>query len=232
MRPLIGLLALGALLLQVSPADAQRRGGSSFSVQPIGHMLEITGYYGYAWTWSQDVTITYTNAPAISGSIDFKDSPYFGVGVDITARPGLQIQLLYTRQDTDLTFRVNRRDPTEDLTSATIEYWHIGGVGGRRLDKVMGFTSFTLGGTHYNWDEAADSVIGPISAGDNWRFSIILGLGAKYFASERVGLRFDARLPMTFTGGGLAFGTGGVGVVGTGIVQFTVSGGLFIALGA
>jgi len=237
-RPLIGLLALGAILLQASPASAQRGGGHSFSVQPIGHMLEITGYYGYAWTWSQDITVTYTVPPggpggqsSISGSIDIKDSPYYGVGVDITARPGLQIQLLYTRQDSDLTFRVNRRDPTEDLTAMTTEYWHIGGVGGLRQDKFMGITSFTLGGTHYNWDQATDSVLGPIPAGDNWRFSVILGLGAKYFASEKVGLRFDARLPITFTGGGVGIGTGGLSLVGTGIAQFTVSGGLFLALG-
>jgi hypothetical protein len=62
-----------------------------------------------------------------------------------------------------------------------------------------------------------------------------LGLGAKYFASERVGLRVQGRLYATFldSGGGVFCGFGGcsLGLFGTGVIQGDFSGGVTIAVG-
>ena len=70
---------------------------------------------------------------------------------------------------------------------------------------------------------------------DEWRFSIALGGGVKVEMSDKVGLRFQARLiiPMVFEGGSIYFGTGGSGVaVGayTAFVEGDFSGGLYYRL--
>jgi len=64
-----------------------------------------------------------------------------------------------------------------------------------------------------------------------WRFSVTLGVGAKYYASERMGIRaqFGLLIPMQWESGSLWCGSGGcAGAVsgGTTFGQGNVSGGL------
>jgi hypothetical protein len=85
----------------------------------------------------------------------------------------------------------------------------------------MPFTSITLGGTRF-------------SAGgdDEWKFSMIFGLGVKVYTSPKVGIMIQGNWPITFTDswGGVTVGTGGAGVAigGTGVSQLDVGGGLII----
>jgi len=217
------ILIVSILAALAGTASVER---SEAQVALFDHQVEIHGFGGYVWSSSQSFASPPPPNGIGSGDLDFKSSGWWGVALDINLPQGAQVELLYTRQDTDLVNKVNGIGPTETLASTAVEFWHIGGVYHRFSNsKVHPFTSFTLGGTRYILD-------GPID--DTWKFSVILGLGAKVHVNERFGIRAQARLPWTFTnmGAGLGFGTGGVslGVGGSGIVGFDLSGGLFLML--
>jgi hypothetical protein len=90
----------------------------------------------------------------------------------------------------------------------------------------MPFGMVTLGGVKYSFDQ--------LGYEDMWKFSMILGLGAKFYVNEKIALRVQGRMPFAFLGSSVGFGvgTGGAyaGVSGYGIAQFDVSIGLAILL--
>jgi hypothetical protein len=117
-----------------------------------------------------------------------------------------------------------------------VNYFQIGGLGFVAQGKAHPFASFSLGATWYDPAQRTIDVDGrTLQIGDEWRFSMILGLGAKYFPSDRVALRVQGHLYGTFldTGGGVFCGFGGcsLGLFGAGIFQADLSGGLTIAVG-
>jgi len=207
-----------------APSRAQysqppRKQSQSWGTQQQEHRLEIFGYGGYAWTGSIDAWYG-----AYSGELDVKDSGIWGIEADITVRPDAQLVLLYSRQDSKITFGYGGTKLSEG--DVAIEHWQIGGMSGVRKGKVMPFGMFTLGGTRVvpEWT-GADS-------DDVWKFSIILGLGAKIYINEKIGLRVQGRMPWIIVDGGAYLGCGGGGCYtsfgGSGIVQGDVSGGLFV----
>jgi hypothetical protein len=201
------ILSLGILLVS-SPLLAQ-----GFQFEQKDHKLEIIPEYGYVWTVSRSATYN-----GNGGDLDLKSSPFWGVAVDINAKPGVQARLLYRRQDTQLTWK--SLGTTEELGDAGVEYWHIGGIGGMTNNNVMPFTGLTLGATRY----FADGVE------DEWKFSIILSIGAKVYLNERIGLMVSGQMPYTFTDAFIGIGTGGLSLGGYGIAQFDVLAGLIIML--
>jgi hypothetical protein len=174
---------------------------------------------GYAWTMSMDV---YANG--FPGEIDLEDAAYYGAALDFNlAPPGAmkvaQVRLLYRRSDTN----VQARGFTFDIPDidAAVEYWHIGGVTGVVRGNAMPFATVTLGGTRL------------VAGGeDEWKFSMIFGLGVKVYSSPKFGFMLQGNWPITFTDtwGGVTIGTGGagVGIGGTGISQLDVGGGVII----
>ena len=71
---------------------------------------------------------------------------------------------------------------------------------------------------------------------DDWRFSVTLGGGIKYFISEKIGFRFQGRIkmPMYFAGGGIYVGTCGAGYgisAGTALLQADLTAGLIFQIG-
>jgi len=183
------------------------------------HKVEITPFGGYVWTVSRSFSDGINR-----GDLDIKSSGFYGIALDLNVKPGTQLELLYQRQDSDLTFKSGGFKET--LTDLAVEYWHIGAVGGIRRENVQPFTGLTLGGTRYDFKTAGFE--------DMWKFSVILQLGAKLYINERIGLRLQGRMPYTFLSGGvgLGCGTGGcyTSVGGTGIAQFDVSAALMILL--
>ncbi len=207
------------LIVDVTASVAQRRqtGGSTMTrgqSPQMNHRFEIIPFGGYVWTLSRRITF---GIPAQTGDLDIKDSGFWGVEMAFNVRPGSQVTLLYQRQNSDLTFKT--AGTTNNLGELGVEYWHIGGIGGVPKDNVFAFTGLSLGGTRY---------IARDSGGVDWKFSMILRLGAKVYLNERLGLLVQARMPYTFTNGGLAIGTGGVSFGGTGIAQLDLSAGLMI----
>ena len=205
------LILIVGLLVLASQAMAQQ-GSQGFHFEQPDHKFEIIPMYGYTWTVSQSATYNLQG-----GDLDFKNSGFWGIAIDINAKPGVQARLLYRRQDTKMTWK--QRGVTEELGDVAVEYWHVGGVGGMVKGNVMPFTSLTLGGTRYVTDLE-----------DNWKFSIILSIGAKLHLNDRIGLMVAGQMPYTFTDAFLGIGTGGVSIGGYGIVQFDVVAGLIIKI--
>jgi hypothetical protein len=214
-RMLPGVLCL----LLVAPAARAQYSASTTAARPAAaHKAELIPLGGYAWTMAMDV---YTGLT--TGELDFKDAAYYGAALDVNlAPPGAyktaQLRLLYRRSDSKLQLK-SYTDVQE--VDAAIEYWQIGGLGGVKKGNAMPFTCITLGGTRL---VAGDT--------DDWKFSMIFGLGVKVYTSPKVGFMIQGNWPITFTDtwGGVSVGTGGasVGITGTGISQLDVGGGLIV----
>lgn len=209
------LSVVSALLIVAAPAWAQ-------------HRAEITPFVGYLWGNSVD---TGRGKVGIAGEMNW------GVLLDINVRPGGQVELSYARQDTRITQETFGTGIKRDLTDVAVNYFQIGGLGYMAQGAAQPFMSFTLGATWYDpkQETITDDEGRVYQISDEWRFSMILGLGAKYFASERIGLRVQGRLFMTFldSGGGVFCGFGGcsLGLFGSGVVQGDLSAGVTITAG-
>lgn len=215
------LLICALAAVSATGVSAQRTGAN------IG---ELHGFGGYRWTWSQGVYDYYTDT---AGDIDIKSSWFWAVALDVNTpiRPGLQLELLYDRQSSELTFK--NRSGKDTVADITVEYMHIGGVQAiHQAGPLVPFTSFTLGATRYSFDNPRVGADVPGAWDDIWKMSGIIGLGAKFYGSERVGFRLIGRLPITFTSGGMSFGYGssgsGLSVSANGITQIDVNGGVFV----
>jgi opacity protein-like surface antigen len=197
----------------------QPRRSQNSGFEPQSHRVEVFGYGGYAWTGSIDAW--YAN---YSGKLDIKDSGIWGIEADVNVRPDAQLVLLYSRQDSKVTFGYGGAKIAEG--DVAVEQWQIGGMSGVRRGNVMPFGMFTLGGARIipDW--------GGATSDDVWKFSIILGLGAKIYINDKIGLRVQGRMPWMIIDGGayLGCGTGGCysSFGGSGMVQGDVSGGLFV----
>ena len=210
------LILIVGLLVFSSPAWAQRGSTSTSGSSPQQApppRVDIIPMGGYVWTVSQSATYS-----GFGGDMDIKSDGFWGIALDIYKVPAVQIRLLYRRQDSQLEFR-RAGGITDDLGDVAVEYWHIGAVKGIQKGNVKPFTTLTLGGTRYVFD-----------SGDDWKFSIILGLGAKIHLKEKLGLMITGQMPYSFTSAFLGIGTGGLSVGGSGIAQFDVAAGLVITL--
>jgi hypothetical protein len=158
---------------------------------------------------------------AYDGDHVLRSSGAWGIVADITIRPGAQLELSYSRQDTDLMFK--RGGIEEYLFDVGVEYWQGGGLYEfKQQGNVRFYGLFTLGATHFDPKGSQYA--------DDWRFSTVFGVGAKVFFSERVGLRPQAAMPLTWL-----WSTAycdwfyGCGVGGQGIIQGNLSAGLTFA---
>ena len=217
-KALLGLVF--TLLCGSSTAWAQWQG---FDFVAQEHKAEIGLLGGYIWTTSKDFSSATGRVNA-----DIQSSSFYGVEADVNVRPGMQLVLLWTRQDSKAELK-GLGVPTDipGSTNLIVEYWQIGALQGAQKGQVMPYGKFTLGGTRYAVDIPGIS--------DEWQFSVILGLGAKFYPSDKIAVRFEGTLPWTFTNGGvgLGFGTGGAGfyVGGSGIAQWTLALGVNVLLG-
>jgi len=212
------LLVCGLLSAVAGNAFAQYTGSSSYDSGPK-KKADIVFLGGYAFTIAQDVVFDLANP----GELDVDDAAFYGVALDFnvmrqTDKTG-QVRLMWRREDSNVTFRPSIPSNPSVSRECAIEYWQIGGVGGIQRGKAMPFTAVTLGATRL--------VVGDV---DEWKFSMIFGLGVKVYTSDKIGIMIQGNWPITFTDawGGVTVGTGGAGVAigGTGISQLDIGGGL------
>lgn len=211
------LMLLSFLLSTPSPGQGLSTWQGS---QSTTRGIEITPFYGWMFGGSFSVR---------QGDVNIKNNDNFGIAVDIELPygGGKQLELLWAMHNSRLDLKRYPSGIKETLFDIVTHYFHVGGVYGVRQGNIMPFGSFTLGATLFHPKDKDFS--------DEWRFSATLGLGAKIYLSERVGLRLQGRLMMPFQwgGGGLWCGTGGCSVgVGTTttILQGDLTGGLIIIL--
>ena len=190
--------------------------------------LEITPFYGYMFAGK---------VTGYSGDLNVRDAGMYGIMLDLSIDPEMQIEFYYSRSDTRADF-VEFRGPTYKLTDMSVNYFQIGALRQvRKMNNIvmygvgsLGATLFSPSGENYN-ETPIDYYYK-----DWWLFSLTFGGGAKIFLSEKIGLRFEGRLmmPITWAGGGFMVGTGGSGFYlggGSAILQASLSAGIIIALG-
>jgi hypothetical protein len=167
------------------------------------------------------------------GELKVENSGNYGILLDVAVARDTKLEFFWSQMSTTAKFKPYYGFDFPELTDAfkvNINYIQIGGVQEANVnnDKVKPFGAFTLGATYFN---PTDNNIT-----DNWQFSVTLGGGAKFWFTDRIGIRLQGRLlmPLYFAGAGVYFGTGGSGLsVGAGstILQGDLTAGLIIGLG-
>ena len=124
------------------------------------------------------------------------------------------------------------------LGSASINYFQAGGL--YNVDHgtpTTPFTFITLGATWIDPSSSATYANGGqiFHFDDVTKFSFMLGGGIKHWTSDRLAIRIQFNLAMTFINSGayMGVGTGGasIGVTGSGFAQGAILGGLTMKLG-
>jgi len=209
--PVAALAALVALIaLAPSAARAQR--------EIPEHRYELGANAGYSWTFAREVVYA-----GFGGSVDVKDAAHYGGTLDAYVQHGKAVRLMYQRQDSKLTFQP-RGLPKTDVADVAVEYFQLGGLAGTPKGNILPYGMFTLGATRLSYSN--------IDADDNWRFSMILGFGAKAYMSQKLGIQVEGQIPYTWIDADGSVACGSFGCIstvgGTGVGQANVGGGLFL----
>jgi len=170
-------------------------------------IIEVSGYGGYMLSGTADF-YGYVGNQYVSGEVDVADGPVYGatIGYEIEDA-GMQIQFIYgyNKVDSRIGFYGGFPDPDDENVELKIEHFQLGAertLGGN--EKVNAYGAASLGITTYS----------PQTTGYSQKvmFSGSLGAGVKVYASERIGLKFQAKmfLPMSFSGVGI-YCSGGCG---------------------
>ncbi|NOR14471.1 MAG: outer membrane beta-barrel protein [Candidatus Aminicenantes bacterium] len=161
------------------------------------------------------------------GDITLKDGAGYGVIVDISVRPGAQVEFLYSHQPTELRLNSFVTGGKEVLFDAAMDYWQIGGLMEfYRGGMAKPFGVMTLGLTHLNSKE--------VGASSETRFSFGFGGGVKAQPSKHIGFRAEGRLYFTYISGGSGLWCGLPGgcwitLGGEAMVQGQLNAGVIIA---
>ena len=193
--------------------------GGIFLTDTFGQSVEIGGFYGYNLN---------TRARTYYGDYTLYNNPNYGGQLSVGMAPNTFVELTYNRSDTQIRYYYNNAYEPLDMSS---EYYHVGGLQqmDTGVDALKPFGLFSVGASRYNLTET----YGEVYASDKWFMSIALGLGAKIYLAEMLGIRLQARmgLPMGFNG--IWLGTGGAGAsFYVPVAQFDFSAGLFLKLGS
>lgn len=187
--------------------------------------IEINAYGG--WVPAANTMYSYNGYRLrIDGAANY------GIGLGYETPYGIVGELSYMRFSSEISQdggvqEIVERQPID------VEYYQLGVQKPfMEGDTFVPYGLFSLGASRFNPTEQSE---------DYWRFAINLGLGMKYFFTETIGIKIQARLLMPLYFGGAGFGcsvgTGGSGC-GTGayfgseIIQGDFTGGVVLRLGS
>ena len=204
-----GIIALAFLLVNPNSVSAQGK-------------IEISPLVGYQFGGKLR---TY------QGDLKVQDQMNYGLAISTEMAQDSRLEFIWTSMQTSADFRPYYGYDYLDIGKfdLNINYYQIGGV--REFPSggaVVPFGEFTLGAVQFTPSD--------VNISETWRFSIALGGGAKFWLSDRIGIRLQGRLlmPLYFQGVSLYAGTGGAGMgVGAGvpIIQGDFMAGLIFAFG-
>ncbi len=159
------------------------------------------------------------------------DGSNFGFALSKTLPTGIAVELGYSHFESTLRQEGGIVDVVKPQ-DITVEYYQLGGL--KPLmegETFVPYGLFSLGASRFAPAEAKENY---------WRFAINVGLGMKYFFTDKVGIRLQARMlmPLYFAGAGFgcSIGTGGSGCgagvgMGSEILQADFTGGVVIKIG-
>ena len=169
---------------------------AAFAIPASATHYELTAFGGYRFGG----TIKDSNTPAQPlTELEIEDGPCVGLIFDLrTSMPMLLLEVFWEHQFTNLNAEVISTGEKTTLGALSVDYLHAGfmyefsAMYDTSSDPPLRpFLGFTLGATRF----------GPEGLDPEWRFSIGLMLGAKYFPWERVGFRLQTRLMTTYFNG-------------------------------
>ena len=137
---------------------------------------EITafGAYRFGGTFEEDES---------EASYELKDSPSFGLILNLRHKDPTQWEILYSQQQTEAEFTGSTlNDPVVDIDLHVLQ---LGGTYQFDGEVARPYLAFTLGGTHVRTSSAE-------SRSDTF-FSGSIGVGMKFLPTSRVGIRVEAR---------------------------------------
>lgn len=182
--------------------------------------IELTPILGYTLSGQVD---------GYYGSYDVKDEMTYGGLLSLEMAQMTYAEFSYQRKDTRVQVRgYNFGSEQYDLA---VEHYQLGGVREFKEGDMVPFAKVSLGASRYLQTSGGDRTY--------WMFSGAVGLGAKLFLNDRIGIRLHTNLtlPMEFSGGGIFCGIGsGGGGCSTGVsfnvplVHWDIGGGLIIRL--
>lgn len=190
-------------------------GGVLFT-SSLAQDIELTGFFGY---------MINTDLKTYYGTYQLDNNPNYGGIFSVEMAPDMFAEFLYNRTDTEVRYIYNNE--TEPLDMST-EYFQVGGLRSIGEGRLKAFGVASLGAARFHLKES----YGDINSNSAWSFAGTLGLGAKVFLSNKLGVRLQARMNLPLRFSGLWIGTGGTG--GTFLVplwQFDFTAGLFLRLG-
>ena len=160
-----------------------------------------------------------------------EDGADYGISLGYATPYGIVADLSYTRfssfikQDGGI-YEIVERQPIN------VEYYQLGVQKPfMEGETFVPYGLFSLGAARFNPTDQAE---------DYWRFAINLGLGMKYFFTDMIGIKIQARMLMPLYFGGAGFGcsigTGGSGCgsgvyFGSEIIQGDFTGGVVLRVG-
>lgn len=162
------------------------------------------------------------------GEAKLNDAGSWGIALDIPVGYDTFVELIYSRQLTELTYReYGSGNPADEIFDIAVEYYQIGGLYTVDKDGPKPFGTMSIGATRFAPQNTVYS--------SEWKFSAAFGLGIIVPVSQRIGIRTHVRLllPFMYTGGGMWCGTGGcsMGISGgSAIAQGDVAIGLVIRI--
>ena len=158
----------GATLLLPAVASAQGR----FEITP-------TASYNFGGT------IDAGDSDLFDFDLEANDSEAFGVTFDIPIASWAQIELLASRQSTELNFDRGIFKGSEGIADFDVSYYHVGGLFSFGSGQIHPFFVISLGVA-----ELDPNVPG---ASAETRFSGSIGGGVKIFFNQHVGVRLEGR---------------------------------------
>jgi opacity protein-like surface antigen len=189
---------------------------------------------------SARVEITPFGGYLLGGSVKFYEGKFkienaasYGAMLAVKARGGNFVELSYTRMDSKGYWEPYYNyiiDLPADTFDIAMNYLQINSLNEFNLDNES-IKPYGTAGMGASWIHPKEG-----DANDEWMFTFNAALGLKYFFSDRIGIRLQARmiLPMIFNGGGFYFGYGSGGAYvssTTTMVQGDFTGGLIVVLG-
>jgi hypothetical protein len=166
------------------------------------------------------------NIPVTKGDIDIKNDLNYGLGIAYRLSRGVNVVLDWDMEKTKADL-LPLSGESYFLTNVTIHHFMAGATIDPGRGKARPFGSFTTGITLFHPEDSKYE--------DEIRYTIALGFGGKFYLSDRVGLKLQARLilPLQLGGGTFWCGTGGCGLGVSSwstFVQGDFSGSLFIRI--
>jgi opacity protein-like surface antigen len=143
--------------------------------------IELTPHIGYRWNGTIDADLS----DVLRSDVDVEDSESFGVTLGIPLSSGFQLELLASRQESQLEVDGGLFEDPRTLGDITVDYYHAGLLWQWGAGQAVPF--FTISGGVTRLDPEW------LGADSETRPSLSLGGGVKIFVTDNLGFRFEGR---------------------------------------